>query len=383
MDPTGAATGSGKGSVSEEDSDECGGFDEEENASLRPNGEDDEASKVLALQRKIEELQERLRNVKVSNAMAVEVERVTAIPTARLSTPGEPRRADRTGSLSVLPSRFVSSAGLSGEVTPSASTYGSRDPSPKDGDLGDSSDSSTSCGSSRSPRSHNDASSKTSTSNDHPVTAKSGGPDVGPSALSEPAWEPDRMDPAAEALLEDGWPRTLPARRTCRLILKAFFNRPLAPYMIMDTSKLLTRLHLPPSHPFFPEVSLLHAILAIGTAEVSREALGPRPYWSRAAGGPAEYHAQWADKLMWEALAHERNPRALHEHAQAAVVLGQWYQTKGMALCLWKSLGYALRVCTMLGYAESGMWNTSRRKDWDDGVEDIGPPVDAVDAYER
>lgn len=347
---------------------------------------------VSELQKKIDELEQQLRDMKVTNASAAEAKaregkrlKVEDAETVSRRSSLRPDMARSSSSVHAVfssadPDETLLATSRSRDLTPRDEVVASWPSLPINGA------SPSASSTSGSSRSHNDASSKTSSSIhlSHLTPFKNESPDLSPNVLSsEPAWEPTPMEPEAAALLEDGWPKTLPDRKTCKLLLKAFFNRPLAPYMIMDTSKLLTRLHLAPSHPLFPQLSLLHAILAIGTTEVSLDALGPRPYWSRNAGGPAEYHAQWADKLCWEALSYEREPRALHENAQAAVVLGQWYQTKGMALLLWKSLGYALRVCTMLGYSEASLWDPNKRREWDDGVENIGPPVDGVDAYER
>ncbi|OAV93216.1 hypothetical protein PTTG_05590 [Puccinia triticina 1-1 BBBD Race 1] len=146
---------------------------------------------------------------------------------------------------------------------------------------------------------------------------------------------------------EPNWYPHLPSRKICKLLIKAFFNRPLSPFTLVEPIGLQSRLDLSILDPHFPEPVLIHAICATGAQYISRELLAP-VYWSHPQG-PHVHHAEWAERLLNTGIATLREPRKLLELAEAAVLCCQYYTVVGKPLMIWKCLGCCIRLSTLVG----------------------------------
>ncbi|PLW40079.1 hypothetical protein PCANC_16358 [Puccinia coronata f. sp. avenae] len=190
-------------------------------------------------------------------------------------------------------------------------------------------------------------------------------------------------------LSEPNWYSHLPSRKVCKLLIKAFFNRPLAPFTLVEPVGLQSRLDLPIHDPRFPQPALIHAICATGSQYISRETLSPI-YWCTPQG-PHVHHAQWAERLLNAGITQLRDPRKLLELAEAAVLCCQYYTVVGKPLMIWKSLGCCIRLATLVGlhlnmnknspasllqHTSDNMNGLEKVSFWPDGVELLDRPSD-------
>lgn len=192
-------------------------------------------------------------------------------------------------------------------------------------------------------------------------------------------------------LSEPSWFSHLPSRKICKLLIKAFFNRPLAPFTLVEPVGLQSRLDLNILHAHFPEPALIHAICATGAQYISPECLTPI-YWASPLG-PHVHHAQWAERLLNHGISTLREPRKLLELAEAAILCCQYYTVIGKPLMIWKNLGCCIRLATLMGLNNVNLNNhhsSSPLQDirknhtglekvtfWPDGVEVLDRPANA------
>lgn len=66
-------------------------------------------------------------------------------------------------------------------------------------------------------------------------------------------------------ILDSNWPKCLPPRRIISHLVKLYLSLQTGAgqLMFIDPAQFLTRLHLPPNHPHFPFLGLIHAIMAL------------------------------------------------------------------------------------------------------------------------
>ncbi|KAI7947199.1 hypothetical protein MJO28_009107 [Puccinia striiformis f. sp. tritici] len=193
---------------------------------------------------------------------------------------------------------------------------------------------------------------------------------------------------------EPNWYSHLPSRKICKLLIKAFFNRPLSPFTLVEPIGLQSRLDLSILDPHFPEPVLIHAICATGAQYISPGVLTPI-YWSHPQG-PHAHHAEWAERLLNAGINDLREPRKLLELAEAAVLCCQYYTVVGKPLMIWKCLGCCIRLATLAGLNLDNNNRSSTAQDvgnndtgiqrvsfWPDGVGLLDRPTNAHTQHYR
>ncbi|KAH9821251.1 hypothetical protein DFH28DRAFT_1120647 [Melampsora americana] len=176
-------------------------------------------------------------------------------------------------------------------------------------------------------------------------------------------------------LLEQGWPPHLPYRRILKLLLRTVFSRPLSPFSLINPGSVLSRLDLSANNSRFPEIGLLHSLSALGSHYLLSyhpdEFSNIHPYWYPSETA-AQYHAEWAGRLLSIRLSELKDPDKLLELSEGSMMLSQYFSNLGRPLLLWKWLGFSIRICCLLGINEDVDQESDLDHDgaliWDDGI---------------
>ncbi|KAH9947919.1 hypothetical protein B0H21DRAFT_736146 [Amylocystis lapponica] len=142
--------------------------------------------------------------------------------------------------------------------------------------------------------------------------------------------------PGSFEVLSQSWPKTLPSPGLVRHLIDAFFTFHAHANIIFHTPTFMASLSLPPSHPKFPNVALLHAICAVGSMYTGAVEHVPPPV-----APDFEPHDPFPDKWRGErpdsfAEVHVKYARTAIEGAvymgenlfqliQAKIILCWWY----------------------------------------------------------
>ncbi|EGG03144.1 uncharacterized protein MELLADRAFT_78657 [Melampsora larici-populina 98AG31] len=179
-------------------------------------------------------------------------------------------------------------------------------------------------------------------------------------------------------LLEQSWPQHLPYRRILKLLLRTVFSRPLSPFSLINPGSVLSRLDLSAHNSRFPEIGLLHALSALGSHYLLSyhpdEFSNIHPYWYPTET-PAQYHAEWAGRLLSIRLSEIKDPDRLLELSEASMMLSQYFSNLGRPLLIWKWLGFSIRICCLLGINEEEDQEPDLDSGiallWDDGIKGL------------
>ncbi|KAK4698399.1 hypothetical protein P7C70_g7877, partial [Phenoliferia sp. Uapishka_3] len=154
-------------------------------------------------------------------------------------------------------------------------------------------------------------------------------------------------DPLLE-LFYPGWPRDLPSPLLTSRLIDVYFTKSHAASGMINQSKFLAAMTLPPTHSRFPHVGLIHAVLAtasrcVGTSFFEREI----KYW----GGEGEetvtdYHAKRAKVAINFSIS---RGESLFQLAQACVLVCLWTFTAARFVEIWLYTGILMRLMAPLG----------------------------------
>ncbi|MBW0515904.1 hypothetical protein O181_055619 [Austropuccinia psidii MF-1] len=191
------------------------------------------------------------------------------------------------------------------------------------------------------------------------------------------------------SLSGSNWSPHLPSLKVLKLLVKAFFNRPFVPFMLVDPAKFQARLDFGLADHHFPEPALIHAICAMGAQYISKSLLHPI-YWSNAPD-PQFYHIHWAERLLSQRLQTVRESHRLLELSLASVVCSQFYIIVGKPMMMWKSLGFCSRICTLLGLnvdelidpIKTGVGLQVKISLWPDELNGLDRPLDNYEKNNR
>lgn len=155
--------------------------------------------------------------------------------------------------------------------------------------------------------------------------------------------------PAPSPLLElfyPGWPNTLPSPALVFRLVESFFARSHLVSLMINRTKLMASLQLPPNHTNFPITPLLHAIIAIASSIVSDDVwLSEERYWG-ANETPADWHGRQAKKTIESSWVNDDN---YVQTAQTAVLICFLSYSSARFGEVWLECGQAIRLCIPLG----------------------------------
>lgn len=142
-----------------------------------------------------------------------------------------------------------------------------------------------------------------------------------------------------QELLYPGWSSEFPSPTIVQTIIESSYHypKPLSVAELLPKDRFLPRLLLPPRHPCFPSLALLHGILAATLVHLDSEAFGLssltmyQNYKTIKGGTPAAYHASQIQSKSMEAIA---QGRVSVEIGQAAFLALYYYEHAGWRVSL-------------------------------------------------
>ncbi|CAH7671847.1 hypothetical protein BY996DRAFT_4579973 [Phakopsora pachyrhizi] len=173
----------------------------------------------------------------------------------------------------------------------------------------------------------------------------------------------------------------LPSIAICQVLIRAYINKPLCPFNLIEPVEIFRRVESGYFHPSFPAFGLIHSLCAVGAQYVSQAEL--QQHYHQITEPIEQYHVRWAEFFLEKEMREYNfcNPKdgnRLIEIGQGFIVCSQHYSIKGLPLMMWKNLGCGIKICTALGLDREDQVEDAIPVDenmmimWPDGVCNFG-----------